>query len=143
MDPQFTHLTQFILRSCLSRTFSTISPHSSITRNPPHRAHPISPPLPLYSRAVDAVHMLEDESDTSVRPHNYAGPLAEWNLTQTAHFKKVAWNHSEKRGTALATDRDSACLEKWSTGRHIQTAETLSLPLSNIDRTLSDSSGTL
>jgi len=48
----------------------------------------------------------------------------------------VAWNHSEKRGTGLATDRDSICLEKWSTDRlfriyplrkcfrHIKTAET-------------------
>ena len=55
MDPQFTHLTHFILRSRLSRTLATGSPHSSITRNPPHRAQAISPPLPLYSRAVDAV----------------------------------------------------------------------------------------
>ena len=45
MDPQFTHLTHSILRSCFLRKLSTGPSQSSVTRNPPHRAHAISPPI--------------------------------------------------------------------------------------------------
>lgn len=67
----------------------------------------------------------------------------------------VAWNHSGKRGTALAADRDSTSPGKWSMGRlfqtyprpmplrHIKTEETSYFLLSNIDQTLSCSSGIL
>jgi hypothetical protein len=60
MDPQFTHLTHFIFRSCLSRTLSTSSPHSSIIRNPPHRARHKSSFSALFKRR-GRVHMPDDD----------------------------------------------------------------------------------
>ena len=69
----------------------------------------------------------------------------------------VAWNHSEKRGIALVTDRDSTGLGKWSMGRLFRiyspqkSLRLISkLPyqfvrpiLSNIDQTLCGPSGTV
>jgi len=54
MHPQFTHL---IFWRSISRALSTKPLQRSLTRNPPHRAQAISPPIPLYSRAVDVFHI--------------------------------------------------------------------------------------
>ena len=63
--------------------------------------------------------MLEDESDTSVRPYDYAGPLAEWNLTQTAHFLKK-WRGTIQKNVGLPLPR-IAIRHVWKSGQQADT----------------------
>ena len=82
MHPQFTYL---ILLSRVSRKLSTRLTHPSITKKPPHHAHPIRSHILPSLGATDFVHM-KGEDRTFLRPHSYVGPLAEWMLSQIAQF---------------------------------------------------------
>ena len=74
MDPQFTHRIHSMLRSCFSRKLVTEPSQSSITTNPPHRAHAISPPVPLSSRAVDVLHVSGDDQTPALNPTTMLDP---------------------------------------------------------------------
>jgi hypothetical protein len=107
MDPQFTHL---IFGRCFSRILSRSPPQTSITSNPSHRAHAISPPLPPSSKAMGANRMSVADRTVLSRPHIHARPLEGWKLTDIAQFGQFVWKcTTSERETPRRTNKPEVC----------------------------------